>query len=184
MPSDLEDFQELKVKDFRFNKFYNRVKTMETPKIFLILPDDAKKFFKKMKKPMEMIRAAGGLVHNEENKYLFIFRKGKWDLPKGKLDKGESYRSAAVREVEEECGIRVDKCGSRISKTYHIYEMFNVPVIKKTVWYTMRADNQPDLKPQTEEDITDAKWLAAGDFMMVKQNTYPLIRDVIAFVEA
>ena len=132
---------------------------------------------------MELIRAAGGLVSNEENKYLFIFRKGKWDLPKGKLDKGETFRTAAVREVEEECGITIDSCGEKICKTYHIYEVYGVPVIKKTVWYWMRADNQPDLSPQLEENITDAKWLAAGDFMLVRENTYPLIRDVIRTIE-
>ncbi len=131
---------------------------------------------------MEMIKAAGGLVSNEENKYLFIFRKGKWDLPKGKLDKGESFRKAAVREVEEECGITVGSCGDKICKTYHIYEVYGTPVIKKTVWYWMRADNQPDLVPQLEESITDARWLAAGDFMLVMKNTFPLIRDVIKVV--
>ncbi len=132
---------------------------------------------------MQMIKAGGGLVSNEENKYLFIFRKGKWDLPKGKLDKGESFRVAAVREVEEECGITIDSSNEKICKTYHIYEVYGVPVIKKTVWYWMRADNQPNLTPQIEEGITDARWLAAGDFMLVRENTYPLIRDVIRVIE-
>lgn len=132
---------------------------------------------------MELIKAAGGLVSNEENKYLFIFRKGKWDLPKGKLDRGESFKAAAVREVEEECGITIHSRGDKICKTYHIYEVYGVPVMKKTVWYWMRADNQPDLTPQIEEDITDARWLAVGDFMLVKENTYPLIRDVIRVIE-
>lgn len=131
---------------------------------------------------MTMIKAAGGLVSNEENKYLFIFRKGKWDLPKGKLDKGENFRTAAVREVEEECGVTINSSSDKICKTYHIYEFDGVPVIKKTVWYWMRADHQPELIPQLEEDITDARWLAPGDFMLVRENTYPLIKDVISFV--
>lgn len=129
------------------------------------------------------IKAAGGLVSNEENKYLFIFRKGKWDLPKGKLDKGETLRVAAVREVQEECGITIDSSGDKICNTYHIYEVEGQPVMKKTTWYWMRADKQPELVPQLEEDITDARWLAAGDFMLVRQNTYPLIRDVIRIIE-
>ncbi|MGB4399268.1 MAG: NUDIX domain-containing protein [Daejeonella sp.] len=183
IPPDLEDYQELNVREFKFSKFYPNVKALETPKSFLLLTKDFKDIFKKIKKSMELIKAAGGLVSNEENKYLFIFRKGKWDLPKGKLDKGESFKTAAVREVEEECGVRIDSCGEKICKTYHIYEDYGVPVIKKTVWYWMRADNQPDLVPQLEESITEAKWLAAGDFMLVRENTYPLIRDVIKVIE-
>ncbi len=131
---------------------------------------------------MPLIKAGGGLVSNEQNKYLFIFRKGKWDLPKGKLDDGETFRKAAVREVEEECGIKIDRCGLRISKTYHIYEMDGVPVIKETGWYRMRADHQKQLIPQLEEDITEARWIAPKDFLVVKQNTYPLILDLIKSV--
>lgn len=132
---------------------------------------------------MTLIKAAGGLVSNEENKYLFIFRNGKWDLPKGKLDKGENSRVAAIREVQEECGISVDSSGDKICNTYHIYEMNGARVLKKTSWYRMRADHQENLIPQAEEGITDARWLAAGDFMLVRQNTYPLIRDLIKVVE-
>lgn len=132
---------------------------------------------------MKLIKAAGGLVSNEENKYLFIFRNGKWDLPKGKLDKAEKARRAAVREVQEECGIVINSSGEKICTTYHVYEMDGAPVIKKTSWYWMRADDQPELKPQAEEGITDARWLAPGDFMLVRENTYPLIRDLINVVD-
>lgn len=132
---------------------------------------------------MKGIKAAGGLVSNEENKYLFIFRKEKWDLPKGKLDQDEKTKDAAIREVQEECGVTITRCGDKICKTYHIYEMAGIPIIKKTTWFWMWADNQPNLVPQAEEDITDARWLAPGDFMLVRQNTYPLIRDVIRAVE-
>ncbi|SKB91463.1 ADP-ribose pyrophosphatase YjhB, NUDIX family [Daejeonella lutea] len=179
----MEDYQELKPKGFKFPKFYASIKDQATPKTFLLLASDFKEIFKKIKKSMQIIKAGGGLVSNEENKYLFIFRKGKWDLPKGKLDKGESFRVAAVREVEEECGISIDSSGEKVCKTYHIYEVYGEPVIKKTVWYWMRANNQPDLTPQIEEGITDARWLAAGDFMLVHENTYPLIRDVIRVIE-
>lgn len=133
---------------------------------------------------MKLIKAAGGLVSNEGDKYLFIFRNGKWDLPKGKLDKGENTRVAAIREVQEECGIHIDSSGKKICNTYHIYEINGVQVLKKTSWYRMRADKQKKLVPQLEEGITDARWLAAGDFMMVRQNTYPLIRDLLKVVES
>lgn len=183
IPTDIEEYQEVKPSEFKFPKFYTNVKNQDTPKTFLLLSDDHKNTFKKIKKSMQMIKAAGGLVSNEENKYLFIHRKGKWDLPKGKLDKGESFRTAAVREVEEECGVTINSCGEKICKTYHIYEDYGALVMKKTVWYWMRADHQPDLTPQIEESITDAKWLAAGDFMLVRENTYPLIRDLIRVIE-
>jgi 8-oxo-dGTP pyrophosphatase MutT (NUDIX family) len=183
VPSDIEQYHEIDPKGFKFPKFSQKVASQDKADVFLIRSDKTKKLFKKIKKSMEMIEAAGGLVSNEENKYLFIYRKGKWDLPKGKLDKGESFRKAAVREVEEECGITISSSGDKICKTYHIYEIDGQPVMKKTVWYWMRADNQAELRPQLEEGITDAKWLAPGDFMLVKANTYPLITDVIRVVE-
>ena len=150
---------------------------------FLLLSPDYKSIFKEIRKSMKLIKAAGGLVSNEENKYLFIFRNGRWDLPKGKLDKLEIARLGAVREVQEECGIVINSSGEKICKTYHIYEMNGAPVIKKTSWFWMRADNQADLKPQAGEGITDARWLAPGEFMLVRQNTFPLIRDLINVVE-
>ncbi len=128
---------------------------------------------------MRMIKAAGGLVRNEEGSYLFIFRNGKWDLPKGKLERGESSRLAAVREVEEECGIHINSLKDKICNTYHIYEMNKEQILKKTAWYRMDAVNQNELIPQLEEGITDVRWLAPGDFMMIRQNTYPLIRDLL-----
>lgn len=128
---------------------------------------------------MKMIKAAGGLVGNEGNQFLFIFRNGKWDLPKGKLDSGERTKDAAVREVEEECGIQISSIGNKICNTYHIYEMNKERILKKTSWYWMSAVNQNELTPQIEEGITDVRWLAPGDLMMIRQNTYPLIRDLL-----
>ena len=128
---------------------------------------------------MILIKAAGGIVSNEASKFLFIFRNGKWDLPKGKIEKRENSRVAAIREVQEECGISIDSSGDKICNTYHIYEINGGLVIKKTAWYWMRADKQEKLIPQLEEGITDARWLSPGDLMLVRQNTYPLIRDLL-----
>lgn len=129
---------------------------------------------------MQMIKAAGGLVKNERGEYLFIFRNGKWDLPKGKIEEGEKTRIAAVREVEEECGIPIQSSGKKLSNTYHIYELNQQKILKKTSWYTMKAQYQVKLVPQIEEGITEARWLGLGDLMMIRQNTYPLIRDLIS----
>lgn len=178
-PSDIQDYQELKVSEFNFFRFYEQVRELNSPKVFLLLSKKFKSHFKKIKQSMKMIKAAGGLVSNEEQHYLFIFRNGKWDLPKGKLDSGETAKIAAVREVEEECGIHIDSIGGKICNTYHIYEMNKERILKKTSWYRMKAVNQKVLIPQLEEGITDVRWLAPGDFMMIRQNTYPLIRDLL-----
>jgi hypothetical protein len=179
LPPKIEDYQELKVSDFDFFSFYKRISNHQSPKTFLLLTKKFKSVFKEIKRAMILIKAAGGIVSNEANKYLFIFRNGKWDLPKGKIEKGENSRVAAVREVQEECGIRIDSCRDKVCNTYHIYEINGAMVIKKTAWYWMRAIKQKKLIPQLEEGITDARWLSTGDLMLVRQNTYPLIRDLI-----
>ena len=179
----LTDYQQIDTENFQFRSFYDRFKDDPLPAAYTVLSKNPKELFKKIKYSLKYIKAAGGLVRNEENKYLFIFRKGKWDLPKGKIDFGEKTKKAAVREVEEECGITITSLDDKLCKTYHVYEMNGEIVFKKTTWYRMRADDQPVLTPQREEGITDARWLAPGDFMMVKQNTFPLIRDVIGRIE-
>ena len=182
-PEMLESYIELDHEHFNFSNLYNQIKNETIARSYLLLTPDFKNLFKQIKKSFKMIKAAGGLVSNEENKYLFIYRKEKWDLPKGKIENGEKTKIAAVREVEEECGIKVTQAGAKICKTYHSYEIGGKAVLKKTTWYWMRADYQQNLIPQLEEDITDAKWVAPGDFMMIKQNTYPLICDVISVIE-
>jgi len=125
------------------------------------------------------IKAAGGLVQNECGEYLFIFRNGKWDLPKGKVEKGEKMKKAAVREVEEECGVQVMQREQRICKTYHIYEINNKPVLKRTNWYAMRVKGVPELIPQREEGITQALWVAPSKIAPLLENTYPSILQVL-----
>ena len=177
IPSDIEDYQEIKVSDFNFSQFYEFVKHLNRPEIFVVRN---KSLFRKIKRSMKMIKAAGGLVKNEHKEYLFIFRNGKWDLPKGKIEEGEKTRFAAVREVEEECGISINSSGKKLANTYHIYEYNQQKILKKTSWYKMKADYQVKLVPQLEEGITEVRWLGSGDLMMIRQNTYPLIRDLIS----
>ena len=180
----MSGYQQIDSQDFDFSSFYERIKGDSSPVQYVLFTPNAKRFFKTLKTSATLIRAAGGIVRNEENRYLFIFRKGKWDLPKGKLDEGEKPKKAAVREVEEECGIRVDKLESKLANTYHIYEEADQLILKKTNWYKMYAAGQKDLKPQLEEDITRAEWLTTTDFQMVKSNTYPLIADLMTLIES
>src|ERR1043165_8955577 len=128
---------------------------------------------------VKMIEAAGGLVQNAKGEYLFIFRKGKWDLPKGKLDKGESSSEAALREVEEECGVGQLKITKELEATYHTYQQDGEDILKKTYWFGMSCGDDSPLKPQTEEDITDAKWLGKDELNKVRENTYGAIEEVL-----
>ena len=134
-----------------------------------------KAFFKKF----TLIEAAGGLVKNKENKILMIFRRGKWDLPKGKLDKGEKIEDCAIREVEEETGLKDVKLNSPLLVTYHTYHEGTKFVLKESHWFTMRITGEQKLIPQIEEDIFDIKWLDPGEVNSYLQKSFPLISDVI-----
>ncbi|OYX09229.1 MAG: NUDIX hydrolase, partial [Algoriphagus sp. 32-45-6] len=92
-----------------------------------------------------IIKAAGGIVTKKE-KILMIFRLGKWDFPKGKLDKGESPEECAIREVEEECNIKV-RLGAHLYNTWHTYTQNRKSILKKTYWYAMESVNDSGMKP-------------------------------------
>ena len=126
-----------------------------------------------------LIRAGGGLVENEKGEILFMFRRGKWDLPKGKLDPGETLAACALREVSEETGVTRLELKKFLLVTEHEYEENGLPILKETHWYQIIANGNQLLIPQTEEDITELKWLGPSDFSIVQQNTYPGILDVL-----
>ncbi|MCE3280839.1 MAG: hypothetical protein K0S44_3030 [Bacteroidetes bacterium] len=131
-----------------------------------------KSFFK-------VIEAAGGLVKNQKGEYLFILRNDKWDLPKGKIEKGESVKTAAVREVEEECGVKELEIVKELKTTFHTYTMNDKAVFKPTYWFEMSTADGSPLIPQTEEGITEVKWIAKKDLNQVRENTYDSILDII-----
>jgi 8-oxo-dGTP pyrophosphatase MutT (NUDIX family) len=127
-----------------------------------------------------MLEAAGGIVKNSDGRLLVIFRRGKWDLPKGKLDEGESPQQAAAREVEEECGVSQLKVGSLIKHTYHTYIQDSMAVLKKTYWYAIFTEDVRALIPQAEEDIEKAEWMSPAEIKeLVYANTYQSVRDVL-----
>ncbi|MDE3144766.1 MAG: NUDIX domain-containing protein [Bacteroidota bacterium] len=127
------------------------------------------------------IIAAGGLVSNNRNELLMIFRRGKWDLPKGKLDEGESIEVCAVREVEEETGITNIALGKLIDITYHHYfdEWISEEVTKETHWFAMKILDDQKLIPQTTEGISEIKWVNETEMNECLQNTYQNIIDII-----
>ena len=126
-----------------------------------------------------LIHAAGGLVENEKGEILFMYRRDKWDLPKGKLDEGETLAQCAVREVQEETGISQLELKEFLLVTEHIYEERGVSVLKKSHWWLMKTSSTQPLTPQREEDITELKWIGAKDFHIVLSNTYPAIIEVL-----
>jgi 8-oxo-dGTP pyrophosphatase MutT (NUDIX family) len=152
----------------------------DTPSIVgLILKGaDKKEIFKAVRACFTGIEAAGGLVVNPRGEVLMIYRYDRWDLPKGKVERGEDVEDAAVREVEEECGIADLTVDARLCKTYHIYTMKGKRMFKTTYWYLMRHDGIGALTPQTEEAITDARWVAPADLAACLENTYQTIREV------
>jgi ADP-ribose pyrophosphatase YjhB (NUDIX family) len=125
-----------------------------------------------------LIEAAGGIVQNNKKELLFIYRLGKWDLPKGKME-GEKPDECALREVEEETGVTNLKLKKKIGETYHTYDEFGKHILKTTHWYYMTCPATQNLVPQTEEDITETKWISTKDIKEPVANTYPSIKDIL-----
>ena len=117
------------------------------------------------------------MVFNEHNEVLMIYRLEKWDFPKGKVEAGEQYDEAALREVEEETGLHGITLGEALPPTFHTYTLHGEPILKETHWYRMSAPAQL-LTPQTEEDITQATWVPADQVHTLLQNSYATLRDL------
>lgn len=139
------------------------------------LPALQKAFFKKF----TLVRAGGGLVQNEKNEILLIFRRGKWDLPKGKLDVGETLEQCAVREVKEETGLTTVQLIAPLLITWHTYHEGTKFILKESHWYTMKATAKQTLVPQTEEDIQEIRWASREEMPLYKKLAFPSVKDVL-----
>lgn len=124
----------------------------------------------------KIIRAAGGLVRKDD-KVLMIYRLKKWDLPKGKIEQEENAREAAIREVEEECNVKV-KLDWKIGATWHTYTLKDKRILKKTNWYAMSLENRSKASPQVEENIEEVRWMNGKGVYHAMENTYRSIRYV------
>ncbi|MBL0317174.1 MAG: NUDIX domain-containing protein [Flavobacteriales bacterium] len=144
-----------------------------------VMCQDVKESWKTFQSQFEFVQAAGGLVINPNHEILFIFRHEKWDLPKGKVEKGESLEEGALREVEEECSISPLKLKSKLCTTWHTYIQDREPMLKATEWYLMKYSGEQKPSPQLIEGITDVRWLRADELAIVEANTYPSVLDVI-----
>jgi 8-oxo-dGTP pyrophosphatase MutT (NUDIX family) len=129
-------------------------------------------------KHLKILEAAGGIVKNPLNEFLLIHRLGKWDLPKGKMEKNEKPEITAEREIIEETGIHPGAARSFIAHTYHIYVHQQKTILKKTWWYSFLSDHIQLPVPQTEEDIQQAVWKSREETAQAMALSYPSIRDV------
>ena len=145
--------------------------------------EDVEALFSEFKKQFKYIEAAGGLVFNTKNEILAIYRLGKWDLPKGKVESGETSDEAALREVEEECGISNLSLKEELESTYHTYWMNNKWMLKRSYWFKMNYSGNEKLIPQTEEDIEKVSWIPCNQLDEFRTDTYASILEVIKEID-
>lgn len=126
--------------------------------------------------------AAGGIVQRDDA-YLFIKRNGLWDIPKGKLEKGEGPEEGAVREIEEECGLVAPKIKEHLLDTWHTFERKDRSILKRTYWYWLEEGEKAPLIPQEEEGITEVAYFKTDQFAQIKSNTYLSIIEVMEALE-
>lgn len=169
------------IDELNLHTIKSMIHEMQLPKVHagIFFHADLEELKKAFWKKFTVVLAAGGLVMNDKEEILLIFRRGKWDLPKGKLDKGETLEQCAIREVQEETGLRKINLQSRLITTYHTYHEGTKFILKESYWYTMRADSEEKLIPQTEEEIIEIKWVSQEDIKKYMRQTYPSVADVL-----
>ncbi len=143
--------------------------------IAMLFAADLKALWKKFEEEFELVMAAGGVVLNENNELLLIYRKEKWDLPKGKADAGETPEQTALREVSEETGLKQLSITKPIQTTYHTYKEDKTRFLKTTHWFEMKGTSKEALVPQAEEKITAIKWVAPADLSTYITATFPTL---------
>ena len=150
-----------KMTKYKFKKIYSITLTLKN------LDND----INELKKMFIIIKAGGGVVNNNKKEILFIYRMKKWDLPKGKLDKGETIKQCAKREVEEETKVKVS-CGKKILSTWHTYTKNKKFILKKTTWYMMESIDDSKMKPQKKEKIEKVEWMKKSSVDDILLNSY------------
>ncbi len=153
------------------------------PPTLVFQSSDAAAVLAHIKDSMRFIQAGGGYVTDESGQVLMIYRRGFWDLPKGKMDPGETIDKTALREVQEECGVERLRIASPPFSTFHLYEERGEMILKESVWYRMKTKHQT-LIPQVEEDITKAEWVALPVSEAIKSRCYASILEVLEHFSA
>jgi 8-oxo-dGTP pyrophosphatase MutT (NUDIX family) len=169
------------IDEFSPHAIKSMIHEMEQSKVHagILLHSDLGELFKAFRKKFTVVQAAGGLVSNAAGELLMIFRRGKWDLPKGKLDEGESLEACATREVAEETGLSGLQLQAPLLITYHTYHESGKFILKESHWYTMLVAEGQSLVPQAEEDIAEARWVKPDQANELMNNTFPSVKDVL-----
>ncbi len=161
------------IKTLLFIMHNKKMKSLES---ITVLTDTYDETVDYIKSKFKILKAGGGVVY-QDGKVLLIHRLGKWDLPKGKIEKGESCIEGAKREVQEECNIKV-KVNQKICTTWHTYTKGEKSILKKTVWYLMDSIDDSKMKPQLEEGIDEVRWMNERELNVALYNTYKSINHV------
>lgn len=152
----------------------------EIPRLLFFTEKKLSDAWRTFRSVFQYIEASGGVVRNSRQEFLFIYRFNTWDLPKGKLEKGETPRLGAIREVKEETGLVNVKILQKLEPTYHLYpDKKGFMVLKKTHWFLMEAAGEQTLKPQVDEDISEVRWIPATQPDLVLPNTYASLQPLI-----
>jgi 8-oxo-dGTP pyrophosphatase MutT (NUDIX family) len=164
------------------NELYKLISTFqsdkEIPSINIYGPD-IKFIWKIFRIYFTAVEAAGGLVKHSSGRFLFIEKNGKWDLPKGHIERGEEAEECALREVHEECGISNHKVIKSLQPSYHTYMWEGISYLKKTSWFLMSYDDEIIFNPQTEEGITRVQWLLPDEISSIKNLAWLSLSDLI-----
>ncbi len=162
------------------NRLFTIIKSLQLPHLqsITLIADNKEEMEDLIKSQYSVVKAAGGIVQNEFGQILMMYRLKTWDLPKGKLDKGESSKVAAIREVEEECGVKA-KLGEKVCTTFHTYTYKNEAILKQTKWYSMNLIDDSKMKPQVEENIEKLEWMGREKVKSALINSYSSIRYVL-----
>lgn len=169
------DFQLFLLNSADIEQLVTKVFENKIHKAFLYHPNE-KEILSTLKSKIPVEKAAGGLVYNPKGEILFIFRNGKWDLPKGGIEKNEGKKEAAIREVEEETGVKNLKIIEKLDKTYHIFKRNGKFRLKITYWYKMETSFMENLIPQKEEGIEKAVWAQPNQVAELLENSYENIK--------
>ena len=172
------DFQLFLLDSVDIDKIIIKYFQNKIQKAFLYHPNE-KEILKKIKEKIPVQKAGGGLVYNLRGEVLFIFRNGKWDLPKGGIERNEIIEDTAIREVEEETGVTGLKIERKLQKTYHIFKRNGKYKLKITHWFEMRTDFEGEMIGQLEEGIEKVVWLNKEEIPEVLENSYENIRLLI-----
>ena len=169
------DFKLFLLESVDIKKLIVKIFQHKIQKAFLYHPDE-KLIMKTLRAKLPVEKAGGGLVYNKEGDVLFIFRNGKWDLPKGGTEKNETIEETAMREVEEETGVNGLVITDKLQKTYHIFKRNGRYKLKITQWFEMRTKYEGIPQGQADEGIERVEWVNPKDIKFLLENSYENIK--------